>query len=800
MVEESKVIDNNEPMDNNQSIDRNEDTNNKEMVMIPLRGMTIFPNMVIHFDVGREKSVAALEEAMLNEQEIFLCSQKKAKIEDPSEDDIYEIGTVCTIKQLLKLPGEVVRVLVEGKYKARIVNYVTKEPFFRVVIDKVVDEINKSESEMKAILRSVDEAFEKYVKLTSTLSTDTLLNLEDVDDPSDFADMVSSYLVLKLEEKQELLQTQDVYKKLEKLLVIILNENEVLKVEKKIGIKVKNIIDKSQKEYFLREQLKVIQEELGEDEDEEREIKEYEDKIEKAKLTGDVKKKALHELSRLKGASVYSAESGIIKTYLDWLIELPWNKMSKENLDIKKARKVLDEEHYGLSDVKERIIEYLAVRKISPKLNGPILCFVGPPGVGKTSIAKSIAKAMNRNFVRMSLGGVKDEAEIRGHRKTYVGAIPGRIIYGLKEAKSKNPLFLLDEIDKLSNDFRGNPADALLEVLDGEQNDTFRDHYLELDYDLSKVMFVTTANSLDTIPRPLLDRMEIIEVSGYSFEEKYFIATKYLIPKQLKEHGIDESKVTFSSSAVKNIIENYTRESGVRSLERKISSVIRKAITEIVEKDKEKVNVTVNHIRKYLGSSIFNYDELDKEDRVGVVTGLAWTAYGGDTLPIEVSVMDGSGKLELTGKLGEVMQESAKAAYSYVRSHAKEFGIKNKFYKENDIHIHVPEGAVPKDGPSAGVTMVTALVSALSGRKVKHNVAMTGEVTLIGKVLPIGGLKEKSLAAYRMGIDTVIIPKDNEKDIKDIPDTVKNKIEIILAKDVTDVINNALIGEIDNDN
>ena len=800
MVEESKVIDNNEPMDNNQSIDRNEDTNNKEMVMIPLRVMTIFPNMVIHFDVGREKSVAALEEAMLNEQEIFLCSQKKAKIEDPSEDDIYEIGTVCTIKQLLKLPGEVVRVLVEGKYKARIVNYVTKEPFFRVVIDKVVDEINKSESEMKAILRSVDEAFEKYVKLTSTLSTDTLLNLEDVDDPSDFADMVSSYLVLKLEEKQELLQTQDVYKKLEKLLVIILNENEVLKVEKKIGIKVKNRIDKSQKEYFLREQLKVIQEELGEDEDEEREIKEYEDKIEKAKLTGDVKKKALHELSRLKGASVYSAESGIIKTYLDWLIELPWNKMSKENLDIKKARKVLDEEHYGLSDVKERIIEYLAVRKISPKLNGPILCFVGPPGVGKTSIAKSIAKAMNRNFVRMSLGGVKDEAEIRGHRKTYVGAIPGRIIYGLKEAKSKNPLFLLDEIDKLSNDFRGNPADALLEVLDGEQNDTFRDHYLELDYDLSKVMFVTTANSLDTIPRPLLDRMEIIEVSGYSFEEKYFIATKYLIPKQLKEHGIDESKVTFSSSAVKNIIENYTRESGVRSLERKISSVIRKAITEIVEKDKEKVNVTVNHIRKYLGSSIFNYDELDKEDRVGVVTGLAWTAYGGDTLPIEVSVMDGSGKLELTGKLGEVMQESAKAAYSYVRSHAKEFGIKNKFYKENDIHIHVPEGAVPKDGPSAGVTMVTALVSALSGRKVKHNVAMTGEVTLIGKVLPIGGLKEKSLAAYRMGIDTVIIPKDNEKDIKDIPDTVKNKIEIILAKDVTDVINNALIGEIDNDN
>nr|WP_307355464.1 endopeptidase La [Hathewaya limosa] len=768
--------------------------------MIPLRGITVFPNMVIHFDVGRDKSIAALEDAMINDQEIFLASQKKAKTESPEEKDIYKVGTVCSIKQLLKLPGETVRVLVEGKYRAKIIKYESNEEFFKVQIEQIEEEILKEEKDMEGILRSVQDAFEEYVKLSSSVSVESLLSLEEIDDPSRFADSIASYLVLKGEEKQEILQLNNVYKRLEKLLLIILKENEILKVEKKIGLKVKSKIDKSQKEYFLREQLKAIQEELGEDDEEKKEIEEYNKKISKGKLPAEVKEKALYELNRLKSAGGYSSESAIIKTYLDWVLDLPWNKLTKDNLEIKKAREILDKEHYGLEDVKERVIEYLAVKKKSPKLSGPILCFVGPPGVGKTSIAKSIAKALNRNFIRMSLGGVKDEAEIRGHRRTYVGAIPGRIIYGMKQAKSKNPLFLLDEIDKMSSDFRGNPADALLEVLDGEQNDTFRDHFLELDFDLSKVMFVTTANSLDTIPRPLLDRMEIIEVSGYTFDEKFFIANKHLIPKKLEEHSVNDGSITFSNASIRTIIENYTRESGVRTLERQIASIIRKAITELIEKDKKKISITVNHIKKYLGPEIFKYDEIDKEDKVGVVTGLAWTAYGGDTLPIEVSVMEGNGKLQLTGQLGDVMQESAKTAYSYVRAHAKDFDIKQEFYKDKDIHVHVPEGAVPKDGPSAGVTMVTALVSALSGKKVKHNVAMTGEVTLVGRVLPIGGLKEKSLAAYRMGIETIIIPKDNEKDLKKIPACVKNRIEFIVASDVHDVIKNALVGEMKNEN
>ena len=777
-----------------------QNVNEKIIAMIPLRGITVFPNMVIHFDVGRDKSIAALEDAMINDQEIFLASQKKAKTESPEEKDIYKVGTVCSIKQLLKLPGETVRVLVEGKYRAKIIKYESNEEFFKVQIEQIEEEILKEEKDMEGILRSVQDAFEEYVKLSSSVSVESLLSLEEIDDPSRFADSIASYLVLKGEEKQEILQLNNVYKRLEKLLLIILKENEILKVEKKIGLKVKGKIDKSQKEYFLREQLKAIQEELGEDDQEKKEIEEYNKKISKGKLPAEVKEKALYELNRLKSAGGYSSESAIIKTYLDWVLDLPWNKLTKDNLEIKKAREILDKEHYGLEDVKERVIEYLAVKKKSPKLSGPILCFVGPPGVGKTSIAKSIAKALNRNFIRMSLGGVKDEAEIRGHRRTYVGAIPGRIIYGMKQAKSKNPLFLLDEIDKMSSDFRGNPADALLEVLDGEQNDTFRDHFLELDFDLSKVMFVTTANSLDTIPRPLLDRMEIIEVSGYTFDEKFFIANKHLIPKKLEEHSVNDGSITFSNASIRTIIENYTRESGVRTLERQIASVIRKAITELIEKDKKKISITVNHIKKYLGPEIFKYDEIDKEDKVGVVTGLAWTAYGGDTLPIEVSVMEGNGKLQLTGQLGDVMQESAKTAYSYVRAHAKDFDIKQEFYKDKDIHVHVPEGAVPKDGPSAGVTMVTALVSALSGKKVKHNVAMTGEVTLVGRVLPIGGLKEKSLAAYRMGIETIIIPKDNEKDLKKIPACVKNSIEFIIASDVHDVIKNALVGEMKNEN
>ncbi|MDU6878830.1 MAG: endopeptidase La [Clostridium botulinum] len=763
--------------------------------LIPLRGIIIFPYMILHFDVGREKSILALEEAMENGQKIFLSAQKEAETEEPIVEDIYDVGTICEIKQILKLPGNTVRVLVEGKTRGKIANYLEKEPFLKVEIEEIEDNQYENDKEVDALVRLVKTNFDEYIKLSGDSSSDLTIGVEDLEEPGRIADVIGSYINISQEQKQELIGIVDSKERLEKILTIINEEIEILKIERKIGIKVKNKIDKVQKEYYLKEQLKAIQEELGEDEEDKKEINLYKEKINKAKLPKDVKEKAIYELDRLKNSGNFSAEGGVIRTYLDWILSLPWNKYTKDNLDIKKARKILDEEHYGLKDVKDRIIEYLAVRKVSKTLKGPILCLVGPPGVGKTSIAKSIAHSLNRNFVRMSLGGVRDEAEIRGHRKTYVGAIPGRIIYGMKQAKSKNPLFLLDEIDKMSNDFRGDPADALLEVLDAEQNSTFRDHYLELDFDLSKVLFITTANTLSTIPGPLLDRMEIIEVSGYTSEEKFYIARNHLIPKKLKEHNMEDGKITFSNSSIYYIIDNYTRESGVRGLERKISSIIRKAITEMMEKNKNTTNVTINHVKKYLGPEVFSYEKADKEDKIGVVTGLAWTAYGGDTLPIEVSVMEGNGKLQLTGKLGEVMVESAKAGYSYVRANASKYGIETEFYKNKDVHIHVPEGAVPKDGPSAGVTMITALVSALSGKKVKHNVAMTGEITLTGRVLPIGGLKEKSLAAYRAGIDTIIIPKANEKDLKNIPKTVKNKIDFIVADKIERVLDNALIKE-----
>lgn len=762
--------------------------------LIPLRGMIVFPYMILHFDVGREKSILALEDAMLNGQEIFLAAQKEAKEEEPTPEDIYDIGTLCTIKQILKLPGDTVRVLVEGVKRAKISNFEETKPFYKVSID-IIEDDTENEKEKEALLRTLKVHFEDYVKLSGTLPEEAIINVDEFADLSKAADTVSAYMTLKQELKQELLEIINVEERIERLIVIIDNETEILKIEKKISTKVKDNIDKAQKEYFLREQLKVIQEELGEEDEIKKEVKKYKNKITKAKLPKDVEKKALYELNKLKNNGPYSAEGGNIKTYLDWILELPWNKETDEHIDIKDAKKVLDEDHYGLQDVKERIIEYLAVKSVSNSLKGPILCLVGPPGVGKTSIAKSVARALNRNFVRMSLGGIRDEAEIRGHRRTYVGAIPGRIAYGMKEAKSKNPLFLLDEIDKMSSDFRGNPGDALLEVLDSEQNSTFRDHFLEIDMDLSEVMFILTANTLDTIPRPLLDRMEIIEVSGYTHEEKFNICKKYLVPKQLKEHGVEEGKIKITDASINLIIEGYTRESGVRSLERKIGSVIRKAITDIIKNDKNKVVITQNHIRKYLGQEIFKRDSIDKDDKIGVVTGMAWTAYGGDILPIEVSVMDGNGKLQLTGQLGDVMQESAKTAYSLVRSQSKEYGIDADFYKNKDIHIHVPEGAVPKDGPSAGITMTTALVSALGKKKVKHDVSMTGEITLTGKVLPIGGLKEKSLAAYRSGVRTIIIPKDNEKDVNDIPKSVKSKVKFVLADKIEDVLNNALVGE-----
>ncbi|MEQ8197055.1 MAG: endopeptidase La [Clostridiaceae bacterium] len=772
--------------------------NTKLLPLIPLRGITIFPNMVTHFDVGREKSIAAIEEAMVKEQGVFLVSQKDAKIEEPNENDIYSIGTVCQVKQLLKMPGDTVRVLVEGIERGKIAKYIEGDQFLEGEIESVSDnyEKYKEDPEFKAALRKLGDEFSEFIELSNNNNSfaEEDFDFEEEDEPGKFADLIASSLMLKQKVRQELLETLDIKERFEKLLIIIQNETEVLKLEKKIGFKVKKKIDKLQKEYYLREQLKIIQEELGEDQDEKKDIEKYEELIKKGKLPKEVKEKAIYELGRLKSSSGYSQEGNVIKTYLDWVLGLPWNKYTKDNLDLAKAKAILDEDHYGLKDVKERILEYLAVQKNCQSLKGPILCLIGPPGVGKSSIAKSVAKALNRNFVRISLGGIRDEAEIRGHRKTYVGSIPGRIIYGMKSAKSSNPLFLLDEIDKLSSDFKGDPSDALLEVLDADQNTNFRDNYLELDMDLSKVLFITTANTLETIPRPLLDRMEIIEVSGYTYEEKFNIAKKHLVPRVLKEHNVIDKAITISDGAIRDIIEFYTRESGVRNLERQISTLVRRCIREIMEKSKKSISVTSNNLQKYLGTKVFIYDRIEKDDKVGVVTGMAWTAYGGDTLPVEVMVMKGTGKLELTGHLGDVMKESAKAAYTYVRSNAQKYGIDENFYKDCDVHIHVPEGAVPKDGPSAGVTMATALVSTLANKKVRHNVAMTGEITLTGKVLPIGGLKEKSLAAFRAGVDTVIVPKENERDLEKIPSTIKNKIKFIFASRIEEVLKNALIG------
>ena len=765
----------------------------RTLPMIPLRGITIFPYMVLHFDVGREKSIASLDEAMMKDQEIFLVPQKESKLENPAKEDLLSIGTLCVIRQLLKLPGNTVRVLVEGISRGKLVT-LKEEPFYKATIE-ILEETaaEPSNVEEEALVRSVKESLHAYVRHTGYMPQEAVMSLDDIVEPGRFADTVASYLMLKPEDKQSLLLALNVTERLEKLLVIVNKELEIAKIEKKIGTKVKSNIDKVQKEYYLREQLKAIQDELGEYDEDAKEYFAYKDKIEKAKMPKEAKEKALYELDRLRNSGSYSQEGGIIKTYLDWLISLPWKKETKDNLDIVKAREILEADHYGLKDVKDRIIEYLAVKNTAQTLKGPILCLVGPPGVGKTSIAKSVARAVNRNFVRMSLGGVRDEAEIRGHRRTYVGSIPGRIIYGMRQAKSKNPLFLLDEIDKMANDFRGDPADALLEVLDAEQNGTFRDHYLEVEMDLSKVMFITTANTLDTIPRPLLDRMEVIEINGYTYEEKLNIARRHLLPKVLKEHNLTEDQLKISDNALKFIIEGYTVESGVRTLERTLASLTRKSVAYMLEKKKDAVSLTPQMVEKFLGHPKYMYDRAEKEDQVGVVTGLAWTMFGGDILPIEVTVMEGTGKLELTGQLGDVMKESAKAAYSYIRAHREELGIESKFYKDQDIHIHVPEGAVPKDGPSAGITMTTALTSALTGKKAKHNVAMTGEVTLTGRVLPIGGLKEKSLAAARAGIDTIIIPDRNKFDLEKLPSSILSKLTFIPVKTVDEVLEKALI-------
>lgn len=762
--------------------------------LIPLRGISIFPNMIIHFDVGREKSKAAIEAAMEKQTDIFLATQKDYEIEDPEIGDIYDIGTICKVKQIIKLPNDVIRVLVEGLDRGEIKELDSSEEYLKVSVERIGEPSNEEYENIEAYINSLRKSFSKYIKASGNIRNNVISIFDTIENYSELVDVVASYVIVDEDKKQEILQEINCINRIEKLLVILENEIDIINVEKKIGRKLKESVDKSQREYYIREQIRVLQEEIGEDDEDKKEISKYEERIKKAKLPKHVREKAESELSRLKSASGQGSESNVIRSYLDWILDIPWSKSTKDAFDVKEAEKILDNEHYGLEEVKERIVEYLAVKQYTNSLKGPILCLVGPPGVGKTSIAKSIANATNRKYTRMSLGGVRDEAEIRGHRKTYVGAIPGRLAYALKEAKVNNPLILLDEIDKLGSDNRGNVADALLEVLDSEQNNTFRDHYLELDMDLSKVLFITTANSLDTIPLPLLDRMEIIEVSGYTYEEKYHIAKDYLIPKLLKDHKLTKDQFKISESAIKEIINSYTREAGVRSLERVLGKLIRKSLTEMIKNDKKSISISSNRIEKYLGNKIYSFDIKEKEDRVGVVKGMAWTAAGGDTLPVESVTMKGTGKLVLTGQLGDVMQESAKIAFGFVRANAVKYGIDEEFYKNTDIHIHFPEGSIKKDGPSAGVTIITSIISALTNKKVRSNVAMTGEVTLTGRVLAIGGLKEKSIAAYRAGIDTIIIPKENEKDTIKIPNTVKNKLNIITVNHVNEVLNKAIIG------
>ena len=779
-------------------IKEGEDMTEKKYIlpMIPLRGLTIFPYMVLHFDIGREKSIRALEEAFMKNQLIFVTTQKEAEIEDPSIDDVYKVGTITKVKQMLKLPGELIRVLVEGISRAEIQQVTRDDEFFEVeVIEKEEQKEIEKTPELEALMRSVISAFEEYVNMTSRLPIDSLYSVISIEEPGRLADMIAAHISLNTNQSQQLLECFDVNKRLETLLGFLMKELEILNIEREINAKVRSQIDKLQKEYYLREQLKAIKAELGETDEIDQEIEEYEKKINEKDLPEEVRKKAKEELKRLSKMAPGSAEASVVRTYLDWILDLPWNYETEDILDLKRAQKILDEDHYGLKKVKERIIEFLAVRSFYNKIKSPILCLVGPPGVGKTSLGRSIARAMNRKFVRLSLGGVRDEAEIRGHRRTYVGAIPGGIINSIKIAGSKNPVFLLDEIDKMSSDFRGDPASAMLEVLDPEQNSTFRDHYLDLPFDLSKVLFITTANTVDTIPAPLLDRMEVIYVSGYTEEEKLHIAKDYLIPKILKEHGVPDNKIIIQESAIYGIISEYTREAGVRGLEKNLSQIVRKAIKKIVEENSQVVKVGKRNLQSYLGKPIYRPDKANQKDEVGIVFGLAWTRVGGEILTVEASIMPGSGKLNLTGQLGDVMKESAQTGFSYIRANAEKLNIDKDFYKNVDIHIHVPEGAIPKDGPSAGITMVTAMVSALKKVPVKKDVAMTGEITLTGKVLPIGGVKEKVLAAHRAGIRKVILPLENKRDLDEIPQSVKKKLEFKFVEKIDEVLDYALSKE-----
>lgn len=759
--------------------------------VLPLRDIVVYPKMIVPLFVGREKSIRALQEVVDNDQNIILVTQKNAAVEDPSEEDVFHVGTVGTVLQMLKLPDGTVKVLIEGMERVKITKFIKNSDFMEVQAEIMPDAV-ENDTELEALVRAVMSQFEEYVKLSKKTPPEVLVSVNQIEDYSKLADTIASHLALKIADKQTLLEGRTLKERFEKILGFMDAEITLLEVENKIKSRVKKQMEKSQKEYYLNEQMKAIQKELG-DNDEEGEISDYLAKIEKAKLSKEAKDKALAEVKKLKNMSGMSSEATVIRNYLDWLLDIPWKKRSKVNKDIIKAMEVLEKDHYGLDKVKERIVEYLAVQARADKIKGPILCLVGPPGVGKTSLGKSIAKATGRSFVRASLGGMRDEAEIRGHRRTYIGSMPGKIIKGMKKAGTSNPLFLLDEIDKLGNDWRGDPSSALLEVLDPEQNATFNDHYLEVDYDLSDVMFVTTANSLD-MPRPLLDRMEIIRLSGYTEDEKIEIAKRHLIPKIFSENAVKESELAIKEDAIRDIIRYYTREAGVRNLERELATIARKAVKEILlaKSKQKKLEVSAKNLDKYLGVQRFSYGEAEQQDHIGVTTGLAWTEVGGDILFIEAVDMPGKGKITQTGKLGEVMKESIETAYSVVRSHSMELGIDPAIFDKTDIHVHVPEGATPKDGPSAGIAMYTTLVSVLTKTPVRKDVAMTGEITLQGRVLPIGGLKEKLLSALRGGIKTVIIPKENEKDLAEIPDNVKKGMKIIPVSEVSEVLKIAL--------
>lgn len=772
-------------------------TNNYfNLPLLPLRGIIVIPGMVLHLDVGRPKSISALEHAMMENQNIFLTTQKSVSIHTPEQKDMYPIGTVAKINHMIKLPNGTIRVLVEGLYRAEITRFLEYEEFFHVEL-KEATETDVEEHEAEAYRRLLLNKFSEYVRLSKRLDRETFTTVADIEELGRLADMITSYLSIKIPDKQKILETYVVAERVTLLLEYLSDEKKVLNLERKIDRRVKKSMEQTQKEYYLREQLKAIQEELGEHEGVSGEVSELRKKIEDRNMPEHVLKAALKELERFERVPQTSAESSVIRNYLEWLISLPWTESTEDIIDITRAKDILDKDHYGLDSVKDRILEYLAVQKLTDSLKGPIICLVGPPGVGKTSLARSIASAINRNFVRISLGGVRDEAEVRGHRRTYVGAMPGRIIQGMKRAGTINPVFLLDEIDKMSNDFRGDPSSALLEVLDPEQNSNFSDHFIEETYDLSKVMFIATANYLNNIPGPLLDRMEVISIPGYTEVEKKNIAKRHLIPKQLEENGLTKGKLQIRDEAIMKIIRMYTREAGVRELERQIASICRKAAKIIVSCEKQRVIVTEKTLEDLLGKTLYRYGQMEEEDQVGTATGLAYTAAGGDTLAIEVAHYPGKGELLLTGKLGDVMKESARAAFSYIRSRVDELKIDPNFYEKYDIHIHVPEGATPKDGPSAGITMATALVSSLTGRAVKKNVGMTGEITLRGRVLPIGGLKEKSLSAHRAGLTTIIIPSDNEKDIDDIPEAVRENLTFIPVNHLDEVLKHALVEEDD---